>query len=160
MSRQQYCKNCSKEYMQSICTTYILQAFTGNRPDKLVQHERSQSHINSALQWKDSLAQDVSAQRISDLGLTSNQITVDGEAFCDTRWCLYFLLKKEQPNTTNFAALQDLRLQLGNETLSRLLKAKNLTNRSELRIARWLKLLVSHWSVKYYSKDASHLISL
>ncbi len=84
---------------------------------------------------------DVTAQTVSELILNTNEITADGEGFCDALRCLYFRLKKELPHSTNFADLQDLCIMLGNETLPRLLKAKNLNNRSEQRIAEMVEAI-------------------
>ena len=50
----------------------------------------------------------------------SQQITADGEAFCDALCCMYFLTKREIPHTTSFVPLRSLCVQLGNQSLLRL----------------------------------------
>ena len=46
--------------------------------------------------------------------------------------CLYFLMKREIPHTTNFVPLRELCIQLGNTSLARLvLEEKNCTYTSE-----------------------------
>ena len=84
--------------------------------------------------YKESL-RSTTRRTVSEIITESTNVTADGEGFCDALRCMYFLMKKEIAHTTNFADLQDLCIQLGNETLPRLLKGKHLTNRSEQRMA-------------------------
>ena len=89
--------------------------------------------ITSSTLYKESLVRSTSCITISELIAETAVVTADGEGFCDALRCMYFLIKKEMAHTTNFSDLQDFCILLGNDTLPRLLKGKNLNNRSEQR---------------------------
>ncbi len=90
---------------------------------------------------------------VSELVTESAVVTADGEGFCDALRFMYILMKKEIPHTNNFADLQDHCIQLGNDTLPRLPKVKNLNNRSEQRMAEMITAIRVAGLVILNSKD-------
>ena len=82
--------------------------------------------------YRESLQRRPVKRNIDDIIRSSSCLTVDGEAFCDALRCLYFLMKREIPHTTNFVPLRELCIQLGNSSLAHLvLEGKNRTYTSE-----------------------------
>lgn len=112
--------------MQSGATTFISSPYTGNRSDKLQQHERSSAHLQSTASHQESLLRAATGTTVVDVARKAALTTVDENAFMDALRCMYFLMKREIAHTTNFAELQSLCILLGNETLPTLQKAKNL----------------------------------
>ena len=100
--------------------------YTGNRSDKLLQHERSGVHQASLTLHQESLLRSATSTTISEVVMESAVITADETAFSDALRCMYFLMKGEMAYTTHFADLQSLCILLGNTTLPLLRKARNL----------------------------------
>ena len=123
-----YCRYCSAHQprMQSATTVFITSPFTGNRSDKLLQHERCGAHIQSSLSYHESLLRLATNTTVADVVKEAAVITADESAFTDALRCMYFLMQREIAHTTNFAELQSLCVLLGNTTLPLLNKAKNL----------------------------------
>ena len=100
--------------------------YTGNRSDKLLQHERSGAHQASLTSQQEALLRSATNATICDIVREAAVITADETAFSDALRCMYFLVKREIAHTTNFAELQSLCVLLGNTTLPLLQKARNL----------------------------------
>ena len=111
--------------------TFIMQPFMGLHPEVLKRHESdSVTHSENAKVYREGIKR---SQKTKVAQLISSQdcLTVDGEAFCDTLKCLYWLAKHEIPHTTNFNPFHDLCTDLCNTTLTHLQAAKNHTYISE-----------------------------
>lgn len=123
-----YCQYCSlyRPHVQSGAAVFVSSTFTGNRSDKLLQHELCASHLESETSYKESRLRTATGTTIAEVVRDSAVITADEEAFIDALRCMYFLLKREIAHTTNFSELQSLCILLGNTTLLLLRKAKSL----------------------------------
>lgn len=105
---------------------FVSLPFIGNCSDKLLQHERCASHLESETSYKESCLRVATGTTIAQAVKEAAVITADETAFMDALRCMYFLLKREIAHTTNFSELQSLCILLGNTTLPRLRKAINL----------------------------------
>ena len=121
-----YCQYCSTHQLRAGASVFLTSPYTGNRSDKLLQHERSIGHQESLTRHQESLLRSVTSTTISEVVRQAAVVTADEAAFSDALRCMYFLMKREIAHTTNFAELQALCVLLGNTTLPTLQKAKNL----------------------------------
>ena len=134
-----YCSRCaefkpaSKTRAYGGSSTFILSAYVGNRPDVLQRHEKSVFHSEANKKFQESVARRSKRRRIDDYVDQRQQLTIDGEGMCDAFKCLYWLAKNEIAHTTHFQSVRQLCMDLGNESLQRLTKAKkqNLCFRTE-----------------------------
>ena len=126
-----YCSLNSSRSRKEVSKTFISEPFTGTRVNLLTKHSSTVIHEESTMAFRESQQRASQGRRIKSI-LENNQVTtIEGEAFCDAVKCMYFLVKREIPYTTNFSPLRDLCIQLGNNTLPLLDKTKNATFRSE-----------------------------
>lgn len=130
-----YCRFCRDGNVAGISRSgtkvFRSEPYTGTRPYHLSRHESSAEHTECAKVYRDKIHRAQRHERIEESLARSNQLTTDGEAFCDAVRCLYWLTKQEIPHTTNFASLRELCIILGNATLPRLMLSKNRTYQSE-----------------------------
>lgn len=97
----------------SSSSMFVSVPFTGKCPDKLVQHEHSSSHQAATTSYREG------QQRLA-LGTTTCALKI-----------MYVLNKQEIAHMSNFKELKSLCELLGNDSLKRLKKAKNLNYESE-----------------------------
>ena len=76
-------------------SVFVSTSLTGTRPDKLVQHEHSESHQAAAARYREG------QQRLA-LGATVSQVLMeaDEDVFIDALRIMYFLNKQEIAHTT------------------------------------------------------------
>ena len=117
---------CCAHQPHARANVFVALPYTGNRSDKLLQHERSGVHQASLTLHQESLLRSATSTTIREVVMESAVITADETAFSDALRCMYFLMKGEMAYTTHFVDLQSLCIFLGNTTLPLLRKARNL----------------------------------
>lgn len=91
-----YCKFCSMHMsvLMGGSATFISEPFTGVRPDKLLQHEKSSSHESASSSYCEQQSRDAAQQLdVIQVMTRANALTVDEEAFADALRCMYYLNK-------------------------------------------------------------------
>lgn len=114
--------------------TFVSEPFTGVRPDKLLQHEKSHTHESAASSYREQLSRDASQLDVVQVMTRANTLTVDEEAFADALRCMYHLNKHEVAHTSNFKSLN----LFGKYKIS---KAKNLNYESEMTMQEMVKAI-------------------
>ena len=69
--------------------------YTGNRSDKLLQHERSEAHHASLTSQQETLLRSATNATVRDFVREAAVITADKTAFSDALRCMYFLVKRK-----------------------------------------------------------------
>ncbi|XP_078000900.1 zinc finger protein 862-like [Glandiceps talaboti] len=105
-----FCKVCMKYQRSKPCGAWVKSGSTSYREDKIRQHENSTHHR---------VAVEMDASRKlteKDGGITDaiqRVVTLEMEALIGALRCVYFLMKRELPHTTNLVPLLDLVKSLG-----------------------------------------------
>ena len=137
-----YCLYCKAGTgLSSGSSVFVSTPFTGTRPDKLVQHKHSGSHQAAAAGYRERQQRFALGATISQVIKEADTLTVDEEAFVDALRVMYFLNKQEIAHTTTFKGLKNLCELLGNDTLQRLRKAKNLNYESEMTMNEMVRAI-------------------
>ena len=101
-----YCLYCKAGTgLLSGSSVFVSTPFTGTRPDKLVQHEHSDSHQAAAAGYREGQQRLALGATISQALKEADTLTVDEEAFIDALRVMYFLNKQEIAHTTAFKGL-------------------------------------------------------
>ncbi len=131
-------------------SVFVTAPFTGTRPDKLGQHERSDSHQLSAARYREGQEGLAWGATVLQALRESNRLTVDEEAFTDALRVMYFLNNHEIAHTTTFKGLKDLCELIDDDMLKRLHKARNLNYESEMTMNEMVSAIGIHWRKKFF----------
>ena len=88
-----YCQYCCAHQPRAGANVFVALPYTGNRSDKLLQHERSGVHQASLTLHQESLLRSATSTTIREMVVESAVITADETAFSDALRCMYFLMK-------------------------------------------------------------------
>ena len=96
-----YCLYCKAGTgLLSGSSVFVSTPFTCTRPDKLVQHEHSESHQAAAARYREGQQRLTLGATVSQVLIEADMLTVDEDMFIDALRIMYFLNKQELAHTT------------------------------------------------------------
>ena len=98
--------------LSSGSSVFVLMAFTGTWPDKLLQHDQPSSHSAAATTYRER-QQRLAPGTIGQMVTEADIPTVDKDTFADASTVMHFLNKHEILHTTNYVSYLAMTLFAG-----------------------------------------------